>query len=236
MLNKSISLSRQVSQLSLKSQFIFTWCIPHLDDFGLIDCDVHVIKAAVFPMTKEIRPADIEKFFLEASEKGLITEYQDCIEFRGFTNHQSISAEKRAKSKFPKIPKNPQESPVQEKGSKEKRREERERPNASVFFLEKLPSQDLHELSEKYKIAPRGIQAKAIDLKLYCESKGKSYRNYRAFLENALRKDAIKLRLEYPPPRTIVIAPVDEPMTAETIKKRQDIGNKMRELVASKRI
>ena len=131
MLSKSISLSRQVSLLSLKSQFVFTWCIPHLDDYGLIDRDPSVLKAMVFPMNKHIRVPDIVAFMKEAEQEELIEIFDDCLDFTGFENHQSISAEKRAKSKFKKIPlqsplfpENPQESPAQyrlgkDKGSKD---------------------------------------------------------------------------------------------------------------------
>lgn len=85
-----------------------------------------------------------------------------------------------------------------ERGDREIDRRERERIPSSISFLEKIPVEDLKELSDKYKISPRGIQAKAIDLKLYSESKGKTYKNYRSLLESALRRDEIKLRREYP--------------------------------------
>lgn len=111
MLNKSISISVQVASMSLKSQFIFTWCIPHLDDSGLIDKNPDVIKAMVFPMTKSISKKDVENFIKEATTYKLVKEYEDCIEFTGFNNHQSLSPEKRSKSKFLQVPKNPQNSP-----------------------------------------------------------------------------------------------------------------------------
>ncbi len=110
MLNKSISLSSQVSKLSLKEKLLFTWSIPHLDDYGLIENDPEVIKATVCPMVKEIIIQDIKQFVNKAEVIGLVIVYQDCIEFTGFENHQSISAEKRAKCKFQKIPKIPQEN------------------------------------------------------------------------------------------------------------------------------
>jgi len=135
MLNKSISLSAQVNKLNLKEKIIFTWSIPHLDDYGLLDSDPEVIKAMVIPMIKEITMRDINQFVKRAEELGLIVEYQDCLEFTGFDNHQSISAEKRAKMKFSKVPKNPQEnsgennnpqkSPLQDKIREDKIREDK---------------------------------------------------------------------------------------------------------------
>lgn len=79
----------------------------------------------------------------------------------------------------------------------EKNREE-EKKEPSLSFLEKLPTELSTSLSEKYHISPKGIQSKATDLLLYCKQKGKVYKDYKAFLENALRKDKSKLQLEYP--------------------------------------
>jgi len=67
-----------------------------------------------------------------------------------------------------------------------------------LSFLEKLPEEIKSSLSEKYFISPKGIQSKATDLLLYCRQKGKTYKDYKAFLENAIRKDKVKLQNEYP--------------------------------------
>jgi hypothetical protein len=90
----------------------------------------------------------------------------------------------------------------------------------SVSFLEVLPEQLKAELSEKYQISPKGIQSKATDLLLYCKQKGKSYKDYKAFLENALRKDKGTLQTAFP----LVKRQVDEAepeLTPEQIKANQ---------------
>lgn len=110
MLNKSISTSIQVNKLDLKQRLIFTWIIPHLDDYGLIDKEPELIKALVFPMAKEITEQDIKNFIKKAQELKLIKVWDDCIEFTGFYNHQTISDSKKAHSKYQKTL-NPQESP-----------------------------------------------------------------------------------------------------------------------------
>ncbi len=205
MLNKSISLSKQVTKLSLKHKLFFTWAIPHLDDYGLIDNDPEVLKATVCPMVKEISEKDIKEFIKKAQEpdsngESLIEEYQDCLEFPGFTNHQSITAEKRAKMKFQKIPKNPQEnngennnpqeSPLQDKRKEEKLREEK-REEASVEFLKNIPLDAIQEFTEKFNIYEKGIRKKGEEMYDWCISKGKQgqYKDFRAMLRNALRKD-----------------------------------------------
>lgn len=200
MLNKSISLSGQVNKLNLKEKLLFTWSIPHLDDYGLIESDPEVIKATVCPMVKEITIKDIKLFIVKVEALNLIKSFQDCLEFTGFDNHQSITLEKRAKCHFQKIPKNPQEnsgennnpqkSPLQEKGREDKRREEK-REEASVEFLKNIPADAIQEFSEKFNIYEKGIRKKGEELYDWCVSKGKQsqYKDFRAMLRNALRKD-----------------------------------------------
>jgi len=110
MLNKSISTSIQVNKLNLKERLIFTWIIPHLDDYGLIDKEPELIKALVLPMAKDITEKDITDFIKKAKELKLIEVFDDCLEYTGFNNHQTISESKKSRSKFHKYS-NPQESP-----------------------------------------------------------------------------------------------------------------------------
>lgn len=119
-----------------------------------------------------------------------------------------------------------------EKRRIEKNREEREKkPHESISFLKELPTQDLQELSQKYKISPRGIQSKATDLKLYCESKAKTYKNYRAFLENAIRKDQLRLRTEYPLPKQTA-APPEEKTRLLTPEEKQKFAETKQAIIS----
>lgn len=138
MLNKSISTSIQVNKLDLKERLIFTWIIPHLDDFGLIDKEPELIKALVFPMAKEITKADISNFIKNCQKNNLIKVYNDCLEYTGFFNHQTISECKRARSKFNKYS-NPQESPEIPKNfpNKELSKGSKERKEGGYSILEK---------------------------------------------------------------------------------------------------
>jgi len=104
---------------------------------------------------------------------------------------------------------------------------------SSLSFLEKLPSDICSALSEKYFISPRGIQSKATDLLLYCRQKGKVYKDYKAFLENALRKDKLKLQQEYP----LAVKKVEqkeEELTPEQIEKNRLMREKISNMVKSK--
>src|SRR3990167_1342591 len=62
MIDRKISVSEQVSKLSIQSKLIFTWMIPHADDIGLLPGSLLTLKAVVVPL-------------LEMSAEG----FQDCI-------------------------------------------------------------------------------------------------------------------------------------------------------------
>lgn len=50
MIDKKISISEQVSNLSYKSQVIFTWSVPHADDIGLLPSSTKTLKAMIVPL------------------------------------------------------------------------------------------------------------------------------------------------------------------------------------------
>lgn len=64
-----------------------------------------------------------------------------------------------------------------------------ERESASISYLSEIPNNDLEEFLERFIATEKDIKNKAESLKLYCESKGKKYKNYKAFLLNALKTD-----------------------------------------------
>lgn len=106
---------------------------------------------------------------------------------------------------------------------------------ASLSFLEQLPEELKTQLSEKYHISPKGIQSKATDLLLYCKQKGKTYKDYKAFLENALRKDKAKLQLEYP----LAVKkeqPQEEKLTPEQIEKNRLLRENISNMLKAKKI
>lgn len=106
MISVSISYSPQVNRLSEFAQLLFTWSIPHTDDFGKIHGDTEVLKAIVMPMSKR-SVQDFEAAILEMINENLISRYEvvgvKVIEFLGFERHQG-GLNKRTKSKFPENP------------------------------------------------------------------------------------------------------------------------------------
>ena len=135
MVAKTISIDKELNNLSLKSQLIYTWCIPFLDDFGLITNDIGDLKYLVFPRNLHVTEEDIKTSFEEMKnqQKGLIVELSDCFYFKGFEKHNTITSYKRVKSQFkqnrynkpktddsPEIPEISQENPDEDKVSKGK--------------------------------------------------------------------------------------------------------------------
>ena len=59
----------------------------------------------------------------------------------------------------------------------------------SLSYLDSLPKEESESLSLKFKCEPSEVTTKARTLADYCRSKGKRYKNYKAFLSNALRRD-----------------------------------------------
>lgn len=78
-------------------------------------------------------------------------------------------------------------------------KENTDKPYSSISYLTKIPTDDLLEFAKRFEITEEQIQSKAEDLKNYCDSKGKRYKNYRSFLLNALKKDFAKPEREKQP-------------------------------------
>jgi len=76
-------------------------------------------------------------------------------------------------------------SNIEEKVINKENKEE----DSSLKLLEHLPKEVIDELSLKFKCDESNIRTKANALADYCRAKGKKYKDYKAFLSNALRKD-----------------------------------------------
>ena len=58
-----------------------------------------------------------------------------------------------------------------------------------MAYLEEVPEDDAQAMADKFKLTVDQVTGKAEELADYCLSKGKTYKNYRAFLRNCLTKD-----------------------------------------------
>lgn len=108
MLSKSISISEQANDLSDFAALLFTWMIPHADDWGVLPGSARKIKALVIPLRPQSAD-DVESALLELVEADLLWRYevdgQLYIQFRTWEKHQD-GLHKRSKPKFPLYPGN----------------------------------------------------------------------------------------------------------------------------------
>ena len=98
MLDKKISVSEDVANLTTEAQLLFTWMIPHADDAGLLPYSARSIKALVVPM-KDWTVEDIG-FHLESIQKANLIE---LFEYEGdkfwhinaFAQHQTLKRDRK---------------------------------------------------------------------------------------------------------------------------------------------
>ena len=125
MLNKKISYSEKVAELSLEAKLLFTWCIPHLDVEGRIYGSPTVLKGMVVPLVNELTPQKIENCLEEMTTHELIVIYGDkqkYIQFIGFQAEQNINKDREAKSEIP-TPENSRVTPENSRVTPEYSRE-----------------------------------------------------------------------------------------------------------------
>lgn len=108
MLSKVISISEKVNLLpDVFDMLLFTWMIPHTDDFGRMGGSPAKIKALVIPMLDK-GIADVARSLDALATAGLILLYEAegdrVAQIVNFEKHQQ-GLHKRTKSKFPDPPK-----------------------------------------------------------------------------------------------------------------------------------
>ena len=93
MINKSISVSEQVNDLSDFAALLFTWLIPHTDDYGVIPGTSRKIKALVIPMRKQ-SAEHVETALKEIQAARLLWRYvyydNEYLQFCKFVEHQDL--------------------------------------------------------------------------------------------------------------------------------------------------
>lgn len=236
MLDKKISVSEQVANMQMEAQLFFTWCIPHADDIGMLPHSPRTLKALVVPMIDKIGSDEITEYLGQMVTQNLIEEYTHSGEkywrIRQFLEHQTLKRDRQPQTilkvhldKDPKVSWKhledigfqmepcgfQMESEV--KRSEEKRRESK--PENSLSYLKNIPEADLEGFYSRFDCSKQKIQSKAEDLHNYCLAKGKHYKNYKAFLYNAVKKD-FPLR---PPPPEVLADKTKEIRTDEDRKK-----------------
>lgn len=105
----------------------------------------------------------------------------------------------------------------------DKEEDKEKKPTASIKYLSDLPEETLKLLTETYEASTGQVKKKALDLVNYCAAKGKTYKNYHAFLENALSKDFGR-RVKLQPKVVEIEAPLDANALARVEALKKEIG------------
>lgn len=168
MVSKSISISERVNLLpDIFDMLLFTWLIPHTDDFGRLTGSPAKVKALVVPMLdKTIK--DIEQSLQRQHDAGLIVLYEvdgdKFIQIVNFEKHQS-GLHKRTKSKIPDIPGNSgkfreiplEQNRTEENLTEEKGTEQKGNDVVSVPTFDNPHNTKIQEWLKKYKVEVKGI-------------------------------------------------------------------------------
>lgn len=112
--NTVISMSERVSELPIEAQLLYTWMIPHADDFGFLQGSAKTIKAQVMPMN-DIPVTTIDSHLTTMCNQGLIT----LVEYDGkqfyhiaqFAENQPLRRDRQPQTILPiKLAEKPQDS------------------------------------------------------------------------------------------------------------------------------
>ncbi len=106
MISKSISVSAQVNSLTVFGKLLFTWMIPHADDYGRMSGNARVVRALVCPMADE-DDKDVDLALNAMEDANLIVRYEvggkEYIQFPKWETHQQ-GLHKRTASGIPAPP------------------------------------------------------------------------------------------------------------------------------------
>ena len=102
------------------------------------------------------------------------------------------------------------------KDSKEEEENTSGKPERHISYLLNIPKEDIEEFKGKYNVYDDGIKGKAEELHNYCKAKGKVYKDYKAFLSNALKKD---FGLKKVVAKPVVMVEITEEQRQANVKK-----------------
>lgn len=109
-----------------------------------------------------------------------------------------------------------------DKNRKEEKKNIKEKPSAS--YLISIPQEDIDEFVKRFDIYPKQVISLGESLKLYCESKGKRYSNYKSFLLNAIKRDFKERVVEAPKKE---IPEITEEQRKENIERLKEMKAKL---------
>jgi hypothetical protein len=217
MIDKRISVSEQVANLPIEAQLLFTWMIPHADDLGLLPFSARTIKALVVPMIDYLTTDSVALQLETMRKEGLIAKFEwkgDVFwRIKRFSDSQTLKKDRKPQT----IAKDIEDwdtvdsiletenstledigNPSEVTGSKDKKKEEKEERTPSEFptpleskknsSVESLTDEACRLIAEQYQVELKPVIQLREALILYCKSKGKRFKDYKATLQNWVRR------------------------------------------------
>lgn len=104
MLSKTISTSRRVNRLPDRSALLYSWLIPHTDDFGRMEGDAMTVRAKVVPMRPSTEQ-EVEQDLELMAQNGLVVRYevsgQKYLEISNFGSFQTFRSDRPRRAEYP---------------------------------------------------------------------------------------------------------------------------------------
>lgn len=169
MIDKKISVSEQVANLSLAGQLIWTWAIPHADDIGLLPHSKRTLKALIVPLI-DISAEDFSKEIDSIVKQDLWNEFtynnQTYYRVNNFGKYQTLKKDRQPSTLLPAVIfKDPKQTwkALEDIGfhleSEEKRREEKEEESGDKSPTNTFESK-IQEKHPEYKILIQELAGK----------------------------------------------------------------------------
>jgi len=218
MVYTSLWQNPEFGALSDGAKLLYIGMITVADDDGRLRGNSHLLRSQVFPFDEKVSIENVRKWINDIVRSKLVTFYkvknEYYIQHPNWEKYQYIRPDLYKKSKIPTLRKrNEKVTKSLPKLSKDNIREER--IENSPEFLKNIPENDMQDFLKRFDASRKMIISKAEDLIFWLESNGKTKKNYRSFLLNALKKD-------FPERSSIPVAPAPNKHDEITEEGRQE--------------
>lgn len=194
MLNSRVWQNTGFCVLSDKAKLLYLGLITVADDDGRLRANSLLLKSQIFPLEEKITQEEIRKWVNEVKKTGLIDFYRVkndfFIQHPNWHKYQSIRKDLYKQSNLPLNPLRPSNGRVTASlPSIGKVSINKESKDLALLYLKNIPEKDLDEWYQRFDCSKKALVSKGEQLFNYCKMHGKFYKDYKAMMLNALKKD-----------------------------------------------
>jgi hypothetical protein len=163
----------------------------NISEWGMVD-PLHEIETLAEECSTT--PEKLKDFLKFCDEKNILEKVDNRLyfpdmlkrldDFAARIKRQSEPTSESVRSKY-----DIKENKIKQNKIKENKEKKEIKLESSLSYLLDLPKTDLEEFIKNLSCNESMVKSKAEDLYNYCKAKGKVYKDYKAFLLNALKKD-----------------------------------------------